>query len=29
MHLPALRKALEAEVAKKAVTPPDYDQQVA
>ena len=29
LHLPALRKALEAEVAKKAVTPGKYDQAVA
>jgi hypothetical protein len=29
LHLPALRKALEAEVAKITVTPPEYDQEVA
>jgi putative transposase len=29
LHLPALRRALDAEVAKLAVTPPEYDQEVA
>jgi transposase-like protein len=29
LHLPVLRKALEAEVAKITVTPPEYDQEVA
>jgi putative transposase len=29
LHLPALRRALNAEVAKKAVTPTDYNQDVA
>jgi len=29
LHLPALRRALDAEVAKKAVTPTEYDQDVA
>jgi len=29
LHLPLLRKALEAEVAKITVTPPEYDQEVA
>jgi putative transposase len=29
LHLPVLRKALEAEVAKIPVTPPEYDQEVA
>jgi putative transposase len=29
LHLPALRKALEAEVARMAVTPHEYDQEVA
>jgi transposase-like protein len=29
LHLPLLRKALEAEVANITVTPPDYDQEVA
>jgi len=29
LHLPALRKALEAEVAKMTVTPQEYDQEVA
>ena len=29
LHIPALRRALEAEVAKMAVTPNDYDQDVA
>ena len=29
LHLPSLRKALEAEVARITVTPPEYDQEVA
>jgi len=29
LHLPALRRAVEAEVAKITVTPPEYDQEVA
>ena len=29
LHLPALRRALDAEVAKLTVTPPEYDQEVA
>jgi hypothetical protein len=29
LHLPVLRKALDAEVAKITVTPPEYDQEVA
>jgi putative transposase len=29
LHLPALRRALDAEIAKKAVTPIEYDQDVA
>jgi putative transposase len=29
LHLPALRRALNAEIAKKAVTPTEYDQDVA
>jgi putative transposase len=29
LHLPVLRKALEAEVARITVTPPEYDQEVA
>ena len=29
LHLPALRRALDAEVAKKTVTPTDYHQDVA
>ena len=29
LHLPALRGALDADVAKIAVTPTDYDQEVA
>ncbi len=29
LHLPALRRAVEAEVAKIAVTPSEYDQEVA
>jgi hypothetical protein len=29
LHLPSLRKALEAEVAKITVTPVEYDQEVA
>jgi transposase-like protein len=29
LHLPTLRKALEAEVARITVTPPEYDQEVA
>jgi transposase-like protein len=29
LHLPALRRAVDAEVAKIAVTPPEYDQEVA
>jgi hypothetical protein len=29
LHIPVVRKALEAEVAKMAVTPPEYDQDVA
>ncbi len=29
LHLPALRRALDAEVAKITVTPPEYDQEVA
>jgi len=29
LHLPVLRKALEAEVARITVNPPEYDQEVA
>ena len=29
LHLPALRRALDAELAKITVTPPEYDQEVA
>ena len=29
LHLPALRRALDAEVAKMTVTPTQYDQEVA
>jgi hypothetical protein len=29
LHVPVVRKALEPEVAKMAVTPPEYDQDVA